>query len=202
MPVSGVLYQFESCVSRLQFSEYAKVCSLYGVGFYDIPGTDICMTLGGYVRFQQNFGAADVTGGPFASVGGLNTRVSSEDQSYRVRWLLQHDTRQQTAYGTLRTYMILGFSQDSGTDTDITAAVRGAGVKQNLRHPRVSRRAYIRPRRVNERARPSRCGWGGRGQNRRATFSQTLNLGFVPHSDKNTPRLRRGLRWVSMQPDL
>ena len=107
-----------------------KVCSLYGVGFYYIPGTDICMKLGGYVRFQQNFGSTDVTGGPFAGVGGLNTRVSSEDQSYRVRWLLQHDTRQQTAYGTLRTYMILGFSQDSGTDVDITPAVRGAGVNR------------------------------------------------------------------------
>ena len=111
-------------------SEYAKVCSLYGVGFYYIPGTDICMTLGGYVRFQQNFGAADVTGGPFASVGGLNTRVSSEDQSYRVRWLLQHDTRQQTAYGTLRTYMILGFSQDSGTDTDTEHRHHGSGSRR------------------------------------------------------------------------
>ena len=37
--------------------EYVKVCSLYGVGFYYIPGTDICMKLGGYVRFQQNFGS-------------------------------------------------------------------------------------------------------------------------------------------------
>ena len=43
--------------------EYVKVCSLYGVGFYYIPGTDICMKLGGYVRFQQNFGATDITGG-------------------------------------------------------------------------------------------------------------------------------------------
>ena len=40
--------------------EYVKVCSLYGVGFYYIPGTDICMKLGGYVRFQQNFGSTDV----------------------------------------------------------------------------------------------------------------------------------------------
>ena len=104
------------CCEGGKSSEYVKVCSLYGVGFYYIPGTYICMKLGGYVRFQQNFGSTDVAGGPFAGVGGLNNRVSSEDQSYRVRWLLQHDTRQQTAYGTLRTYMILGFSQDSGTD--------------------------------------------------------------------------------------
>jgi hypothetical protein len=88
------------------------------------------MKLGGYVRFQQNFGSTDVTGGPFAGVGGLNTRVSSADQSYRVRWLLQHDTRQQTAYGTLRTYMILGFSQDSGTDVDIITGVRGANTNR------------------------------------------------------------------------
>ena len=117
--------------------EYVKVCSLYGVGFYYIPGTDICMKLGGYVRFQQNFGATDITGGPFAGVGGLNTRISSEDQSYRVRWLLQHDTRQQTAYGTLRTYMILGFSQDSGTDADITTT-RGAGATGSTRPARLS----------------------------------------------------------------
>ena len=91
------------CCEGGKSSEYVKVCSLYGVGFYYIPGTDICMKLGGYVRFQQNFGSTDVAGGPFAGVGGLNTRVSSSDQSYRVRWLLQHDTRQQTAYGTLRT---------------------------------------------------------------------------------------------------
>src|SRR6187549_3468175 len=110
--------------------EYVKVCSLYGVGFYYIPGTDICMKLGGYVRFQQNFGATDVTGGPFAGQGGLNTRVSSEDQSYRVRFLLQHDTRQQTAYGTLRTYMILGFSQDSGTDAPTQTLTTG-GTGQN-----------------------------------------------------------------------
>ena len=38
--------------------EYVKVCSLYGAGFYYIPGTDICMKIGGYVRFQQSYGAS------------------------------------------------------------------------------------------------------------------------------------------------
>ena len=32
---------------------YVKICSLYGDGFYYIPGTDICLKLGGYVRSQH-----------------------------------------------------------------------------------------------------------------------------------------------------
>ncbi|MBN8965804.1 MAG: porin, partial [Rhizobiales bacterium] len=34
--------------------EYVKVCSLYGAGFYYVPGTDICMKVGSYIRFQQD----------------------------------------------------------------------------------------------------------------------------------------------------
>ncbi|MFX8354893.1 porin, partial [Acinetobacter baumannii] len=29
--------------------EYVKICSLYGAGFYYIPGTDTCIKLGGYL---------------------------------------------------------------------------------------------------------------------------------------------------------
>ena len=32
--------------------EYVKVCSLYGAGFYYIPGTDTCLKVGGYIRVQ------------------------------------------------------------------------------------------------------------------------------------------------------
>jgi len=30
--------------------QYVKVCSLYGDGFYYIPGTQTCMKIGGFVR--------------------------------------------------------------------------------------------------------------------------------------------------------
>src|SRR3954469_864493 len=30
--------------------EYVKICTLYREGFYYIPGTDICLKIGGYVR--------------------------------------------------------------------------------------------------------------------------------------------------------
>src|SRR5580765_6186071 len=35
--------------------EYVKVCSLYGAGFWYIPGTDTCMKIGGYLRVDTTF---------------------------------------------------------------------------------------------------------------------------------------------------
>ena len=30
--------------------EYVRICSLYGAGFYYMPGTDTCIKFGGYLR--------------------------------------------------------------------------------------------------------------------------------------------------------
>ena len=32
--------------------EYVKICSLYGAGFYYMPGTDLCIKIGGWVRAE------------------------------------------------------------------------------------------------------------------------------------------------------
>jgi hypothetical protein len=94
--------------------EYVKVCSLYGAGFYYIPGTDICTKFGGYIRYQVSWGAGDSpTFGPHAGTGGLHERVSNGDVIQRSRAILTWDTRQQTSYGTLRTYLITGVTQDT-----------------------------------------------------------------------------------------
>ena len=101
--------------------EYVKVCSLYGAGFWYVPGSDICMKIGGYIRFQESFGATGITAGPFSTAGALNNRQVSADQSYRSRAILTWDTRQQTSYGTLRTYLILGATSDNGAAAGIYA---------------------------------------------------------------------------------
>ena len=44
--------------------QYVKICSLYGAGFYYIPGTDTCIKIGGFVRAEVNFNA----GGSFAPI--------------------------------------------------------------------------------------------------------------------------------------
>ena len=36
--------------------EYVKACSLYGAGFYYIPGTDTCIKLSGYLRVETALG--------------------------------------------------------------------------------------------------------------------------------------------------
>ena len=94
--------------------EYVRICSLYGAGYYYIPGTDICLKLGGHVRYQYNWNpGTSVSGGPLNGIGGLNNRYVEGDQQHRTRAYLTIDTRQQTAYGTLRTYMLIGYNQDS-----------------------------------------------------------------------------------------
>src|SRR5262245_43708691 len=96
--------------------EYVKVCSLYGAGFFYIPGTDICLKIGGYVRNQHYWGyGTNPTATPFFGQG-LNTRVpgAGDDNLYTIRFrtIVSFDTRQQTDFGTLRTSTVLGFSPD------------------------------------------------------------------------------------------
>jgi len=112
--------------------EYVKVCSLYGAGFYYLPGTDICMKIGGYVRYQVNAWAGnDISFGPLRGVSGNDTRVSEDTISQRVRALLSMDTRQQTAYGTLRTYMIMGYTHDTTNSTLGPSVATGSNIYVN-----------------------------------------------------------------------
>lgn len=95
--------------------EYVKVCSLYGVGFYYIPGTDTCIKIGGFVRSEWIYNA----GGSFAPIAEFvgarsgDTRTG-EDLTTRSRGVLTIDTRSQTEYGTLRSYFTLGLQWTTG----------------------------------------------------------------------------------------
>src|SRR5262245_14066586 len=44
--------------------EYVKVCSLYGAGFWYIPGTDTCIKIGGYLRTDVTFDGSSSHGAP------------------------------------------------------------------------------------------------------------------------------------------
>jgi hypothetical protein len=91
--------------------QYVKICSLYDVGFYYIPGTDMCIKIGGWARTYTVWGAdGDSTNGALAMIYDYNR--TSVDFDYKVRGYLTADARNQTAYGTVRAYIDVGFSGD------------------------------------------------------------------------------------------
>jgi hypothetical protein len=90
--------------------EYVKVCSLYGEGFFYIPGTDTCLKIGGWVRYDQYFGNTAGSGTPYvAGSTGRNDSFDSADYQTRARTVVSFDARTQTEYGTLRSYARFGF---------------------------------------------------------------------------------------------
>ena len=91
--------------------EYVRVCSAYGVGFFYIPGTETCLRVSGFARFEYNVASAraftqDSTG--FRSIGRLNL-----------------DARTQTAYGTLRSFVRFDMARRTGHFFSGTAIRRG-----------------------------------------------------------------------------
>ena len=93
--------------------EYVKVCSLYGAGFWYVPGTDTCMKLGAWVRVEARINN-DGTGAPLATTAaGRLDRTDYSPLTIRLRALSTWDIRTQTEYGTLRSYMDIGVQQTS-----------------------------------------------------------------------------------------
>src|ERR1700760_3596796 len=64
--------------------EYVKICSLYGAGFYYIPGTDTCIKLGGYLRAEVGLGTNSIYGIANGSPAGAHNRLSN-DYTIRAR---------------------------------------------------------------------------------------------------------------------
>ncbi|ABE63722.1 putative porin [Nitrobacter hamburgensis X14] len=93
--------------------EYVKVCSLYGAGFYYIPGTDTCIKLGGYIRTDMGINTNSIYRGNTDGAGGAQNRFSNAF-TWRSRADLNIDTRTATEYGVVRTYMETVFSWTSG----------------------------------------------------------------------------------------
>jgi Porin subfamily len=96
--------------------EYVRICSLYGAGFFYIPGTDTCIKIGGYLRADLNIHGGN-SGAPFWSGdGGIQDRYANQYNDY-ARMALTIDTRTATEYGVVRTF----------GQIDTTFATTGAG---------------------------------------------------------------------------
>jgi Porin subfamily len=83
--------------------EYVRICSLYGAGFYYIPGTDTCIKLGGFIRVDVLANTNSDDTGNFSGAGAANNRFTN-GYTWRSREDLNIDTRTATEYGVLRTF--------------------------------------------------------------------------------------------------
>src|SRR5690606_2937551 len=72
--------------------EYVRVCDAYGAGYFYIPGTETCLRVHGYIRY-------DVKGGDDAYTG----RERGGWDKY-ARFALRTSTASETEFGTLKTY--------------------------------------------------------------------------------------------------
>ena len=100
-----------------------KICSLYGAGFYYIPGTDTCLKVGGYMRAEVNFNA----GGSFAPTFANHDLRTYNGQSWRSRGAITADARSQTAYGTLRSYLFMSATSDNSVGSSYAGSSPGNG---------------------------------------------------------------------------
>src|SRR5262249_35962526 len=113
--------------------EYVKVCSLYGAGFFYIPGTDTCLKIGGYLRSDHMYGAGSQSGYYLATAQGANTtanRLFTDNYSYPARLNLTTDFRTQSDYGTIRAYAaIIGQQSNSGPTANGSAGILRAFIQ-------------------------------------------------------------------------
>ncbi|TIV97231.1 MAG: porin, partial [Mesorhizobium sp.] len=81
---------------------YVKICDVYGSGYFYIPGTETCLRIGGYVRYD--IGVGDV--GSFDGASSVDHEDGDvQDTFYKnARFTLKTWTNQETELGTLKTY--------------------------------------------------------------------------------------------------
>lgn len=108
--VSGARAADAVVVAEPEPVEYVRVCDVYGTSFYYIPGTEICLKVGGYVRYD--IGAGDLFG---------DVSDTGDDTWHkRGRFQLRVDARTETELGTLRGYAAINFNWATGNVTSLS----------------------------------------------------------------------------------
>lgn len=107
--------------------EYVKVCSLYGAGFFYIPGTDTCLRVGGHIRAETSIISRGTNIQTWNPGDGSATQTRDRDIYYnRTRGFINTDTRTQTSFGTLRTFFVV--RQEVATPVSTAGATTVSGL--------------------------------------------------------------------------
>ncbi|MBL8577112.1 MAG: porin, partial [Mesorhizobium sp.] len=96
--------------------EYVRICDTYGAGFFYIPGTETCLKISGYFRYDigvGNRGFMDVSD----QKDGIDF-IDSRNDTYAKsgRFAFRVDARQETELGTLQGFAHINFNYGTNTD--------------------------------------------------------------------------------------
>lgn len=103
--------------------EYVRVCDAYGTGYFYIPGTETCMRIGGYVRYQAAAGDDPYTGNRLGYSTGSQATGDYEQHdtwSKLARFTLNTYTTSETELGTLKTFTENRFNFANGSQSEHT----------------------------------------------------------------------------------
>ena len=122
--VSGARAADAVVVADPEPKEYVMICDVYGAGFYYIPGTETCLRVGGYIRYDIGVGKGGYGGlidvsdkRDLAENDGDFGLENTNDTYYkRARAAMQMDARSETELGTLRGYMHINYNWDTVVD--------------------------------------------------------------------------------------
>jgi hypothetical protein len=112
--------------------EYVKVCSLYGAGFFYVPGTNTCLKIGAYIRSDHGYGNLGSTASYTTTQGNTGSnanglRNGQDFYSFRARVNLTTDWRTQSDYGVIRAYAAIIAQQTNGATSNDAAPSGSAG---------------------------------------------------------------------------
>ena len=99
---------------------YVKVCDAYGAGFFNIPGTETCIKVGGRVRADYAYSQAkDIYSAlTSANVSTVSAAASGMNTwGTEVRGRVDLDARTPTAYGTVQAVTSLRMAKNDGVLT-------------------------------------------------------------------------------------
>jgi Porin subfamily len=130
--------------------QYVRICDRYGYGFFQIPGSSICLQLRGQMQsdnaYQPTHDMAFVTpskssgsygGGAPANPGNAQVQFANQQDNwgYEMTAKPRFDARTETSMGTLRAYVEIKIALDAGAFNGPPgpgAGETGAGTKSEL----------------------------------------------------------------------
>jgi hypothetical protein len=118
LTMAGAAHAADLPLKAKAVDQYVRICSTYGTGYYYIPGTDTCVKYDGYVRSESNYNAGGGGTPNYNGGGGRQTLSDTSDYSTRVRGWLGVDARQESAYGTVRSYARIGVQNQNQNVSD------------------------------------------------------------------------------------